>query len=156
MFFLVFLQKNSELCSELNLLIMLQKTFFYFLTALLIVGSSLDARAQAASIFSDSDDDHMRIVVQPRGDVSPRSPRMPSAIRIEAFYDEAVSAVCSYLTNAGTSVDVVLSNVDTGETMSCSIPGSGFSVIPISGTSGVWILTYTLYSGKVYEGSFIL
>ena len=81
---------------------------------------------------------------------------VPSAVRIEAYYDEAVSAVCSYLTNVGTSVDVVLSNVDTGETMSSSIPGFGFSVIPISGTSGVWILTYTLSGGKVYEGTFIL
>lgn len=156
MFFLAGLPQSSELCSELNLLIMLKKFILSLLTALLIVGFSPGALDCAASVSSRFEEGCIEIIVQPRGDVAPTSPRMPSAVRIEAYYDWGISSVCSYLTNAGSSVAVVLSNLDTGETVSCSIPGSGFSVIPISGTSGTWVLTYTLPGGRVYEGTFIL
>ena len=157
MFFLAGLPQSSELCSELNLLIMLKKFILSLLTALLIVGFSPGALDCAASVSSRFEEGCIEIIVQPRGDVASTSPRMPSAVRIEAYYyDWGISSVCSYLTNAGSSVAVVLSNLDTGETVSCSIPGSGFSDIPISAASGVWVLTYTLSSGKVYEGTFIL
>lgn len=156
MLFLAWSQKYTELCGELNLLIMFQKPFLLLLIALFMTGFSTDHLAGAASVSSYSEEGGVEIIVQPREGFSPTAPRMPSAVRIEAYYDEALSSVCSFLTNAGTSVAVELSNLDTGETTSCSIPGSGFSATPISGTSGTWILTYTLLDGSVYEGSFVL
>ena len=125
----------------------------YLLSALFMLGFGQDRLSKESCYLGEARHD---IIVRPQNAPPTNCPRAPSAIRIEAFYDEAISAVCSYLTNAGTSVVVVLSNLDTGETMSCGIPGSGFSVIPISGTSGTWIITYKLSSGEVYEGTFIL
>lgn len=125
----------------------------YLLSALFMLGYGQGGPSKESCYLGEEKHD---IIVRPLNAPPINSPRFPSAVRIEAYYDEAVSAVCSYLTNAGSSVAVVLSNLDTGETVSCSIPGSGFSVIPISGTSGTWVLTYTLPGGRVYEGTFIL
>lgn len=118
-----------------------------------MIGFSQDGLSKASCYLGE---DSRNIIVRPQNAPPVNRPRVPSAVRIDAYYDVELSSVCSFLTNAGTEVTMEISNLDTGETVSCSIPGSGFSVIPISGTSGTWILTYTLLSGKVYEGVFIL
>lgn len=130
--------------------------FICILTALVFAGVSPPSLHYLNVQEVVAKQQHVNIVVRPRDSRPSDIPRTPSAVRIEAYYDEEISSVCSYLSNAGTVIAVSVSNLDTGETVSSSIPGSGFSVIPISGTTGTWILMYTLLSGKVYEGTFIL
>ena len=81
---------------------------------------------------------------------------MPSATRVEAYYDSETCTVGVYLANAGTSVIVGITNFNTSETLSTVISGSSYSIIPISGDAGCWTITFTLTDGRVFEGSFIL
>lgn len=83
---------------------------------------------------------------------APRS----SGIPIEAFYDSDLSSVCATLTDAGTSVYVDFVNHTTNETAEYIIPGSGSYMMPISGTSGYWTITFTLSGGEIIVGDFIL
>lgn len=53
-------------------------------------------------------------------------------------------------------VNVAINNLATNETVSCSIPGQGSSIIPISGDAGFWTITITLDDGRSYMGSFVL
>lgn len=84
------------------------------------------------------------------------APRVPSAVQISAEYDDVSGAVIAYLANAGASVDVSIENLSTGESYDDAISGSGMSILPISGSSGTWVITFTLPSGDVYEGEFVL
>lgn len=125
----------------------------YLLSALFMLGFGQGGLSKESCYLGEEQYD---IIVRPLNAPPTNCPRSPSAVRIEAYYDEAISSVCSFLTNAGTAVAVNISNLDTGETMSCSIPGSGFSVIPISGTTGEWVITYTLSNTMVYIGTFLI
>ena len=84
------------------------------------------------------------------------TPRVPSAVRVEAEYDDVTGSVLVYLANAGTSVDVAIENLTTGESTGDTVSGSGIAAIPISGTSGTWVITFTLLNGDIYEGEFVL
>lgn len=84
------------------------------------------------------------------------APRVPSAVRVEAEYDDVTGSVLVYLANAGTSVDVAIENLTTGESTGDTVSGSGIAAIPISGTSGTWVITFTLLNGDIYEGEFVL
>lgn len=84
------------------------------------------------------------------------APRVPSAVQISAEYDDVSGAVIAYLANAGASVDVSIENLSTGESYDDAISGSGMSILPISGSSGTWVITFTLPGGDVYEGEFVL
>ena len=86
----------------------------------------------------------------------PGGPRVPSAVQIEAEYDEVSGSVFVYLANAGASVDVTIENLTTGESTGDTVSGSGIAAIPISGTSGTWVITFTLLNGDIYEGEFVL
>lgn len=79
-----------------------------------------------------------------------------SEATVIAFYDTDLSCVFASLSNAGTSVDVEFINGTTDEVYEYIIPGSGSSVMPISGSSGYWTVSFTLESGDVYYGVFII
>lgn len=76
--------------------------------------------------------------------------------QISAEYNDVLNSVVATLANAGTSVDVSIENLSTGESYGDTVSGSGMALIPISGTSGVWLLTISLENGDVYEGEFEL
>ena len=86
----------------------------------------------------------------------PGGPRVPSVVQIEAEYDEVSGSVFVYLANAGASVDVTIENLTTGESTGDTVSGSGIAAIPISGTSGNWVITFVLLNGDIYEGEFNL
>lgn len=135
---------------------MLQKPFFIMLTALLVAGFGPGLFSKEKNPDLASDGEVIPILIGPSEGALSTAPRMPSATRIEAYYDEELLSVCSYLSNAGTSVSVEISNLGTGEVFTFTIPGSGFSACLISGTSGTWFITYTLSNGNVYEGTFTI
>lgn len=84
------------------------------------------------------------------------APRVPSAVQISAEYDDVSGSVFVYLANAGASVDVTIENLTTGESTGDTVSGSGIAAIPISGTSGNWVITFVLLNGDEYEGEFVL
>ena len=116
--------------------------------AILLMAIQMDA-----SIVSSSETKEILIShesTEPEG-----APRSLGAI-IEAYYDTDLLCVCAYLSNAGISVSVEIVNQTTNETEEYVIPGSGSSALPISGNPGYWTITFTLQSGDVYIGEFIL
>lgn len=86
---------------------------------------------------------------------APEAPRSIPA-EVSAEYDDVLNSVVASLVNAGTSVDVSIENLSTGESYNDSVSGNGIAVLPISGSSGVWVITFTLSGGEVYEGEFEL
>lgn len=133
---------------------MSQKLLLFSLVAVLMVGLSPGLCAVDSGAMNNPVENRTGIVLQPREGVSPDSPRTPSSVQIEAYYDDELVSVCSSIQNAGNVVLIELCN-HCEDIMSLSeISGSGFSIVPISGISGEWIVTYYLPNGEVYEGSF--
>lgn len=87
---------------------------------------------------------------------APEAPRSSSSSVVEAEYDDVLNSVVASLSNAGAVVDVSIENLTTGETYYDRVSGSGMSILPISGSSGCWRLTFTLGSGDAFVGEFEL
>ena len=85
-----------------------------------------------------------------------QNPEAPRSLLIEAYYDSDLSSVCASLNGAGTLVDVYIENLDTEEEIHYQIPGSGNSIMPISGASGCWRITFVLSNGEEYVGEFYI
>ena len=83
-------------------------------------------------------------------------PRSSSNVLIEAYWDTDMCTVNAYLRNAGQDVTVSIVDVATGETTQCVIPGDGPSYIPVTGPSGLRTIFFTLETGEVYYGSFLI
>lgn len=83
-------------------------------------------------------------------------PRNSSHALIEAYWDTDMCTVNAYLRNAGQDVTVSIVDVATGETTQCVIPGDGPSYIPVTGPSGLRTIFFTLETGEVYYGSFLI
>ena len=133
---------------------MLQKTLFFFHVLLLVAGLGMPFVLGATEVQQRDGDEE--IIIRPNvGDPS-GGPRQPSSTSIIAYYSSDLLSVCATLYNAGDVVDVELYNVTTGAFFDYEIPGSGSSVMPIGGTSGLWTVTFTLSNGDVYEGEFNL
>ena len=88
-------------------------------------------------------------------DTPPGNPRGIPVV-IEASLDTVLSCVCVSLSNAGDSVTVEINNDTSGESTQYVIAGNGPSVLPFSCTVGAWTITFTLMSGDVYEGEFLI
>lgn len=80
----------------------------------------------------------------------------PRSLTIEAYFDSNLSCVSASLYAAGTYVDVYIENLDTEEQIYYQITGNGNSIMPISGSSGYWTITFVLSNGGVYYGEFYL
>jgi hypothetical protein len=100
--------------------------------------------------------DEEEILIQEKPTSPSGGPRMPSSTRIEAYYDTGTSCIYLNLSNAGSLVSIDVNNLTTNETVSCSIPGTGLSIVPISGNSGYWTIVLNLEDGRVFEGGFTI
>lgn len=118
-----------------------------FLT--LMFALSLVAMVQTPA-FADPD-------VIPIGKLRPGGeiPRSPDEIPVAASF--SVSASCIYITvlsDVG-NIDIELENLTTGEYSLTFVNSStGSTIIPFSGSSGSWVITFTLASGEEYVGEF--
>ena len=124
------------------------------LKSLLCIPALLFALSAVAESIELNDEES--ILIQEKPASLDGGPRMPSATRIEAYYDTEACSISVFLNNAGTSVTVGIVNLNTSEAISTVTSGSGYFVIPISGDAGRWTITFTLIDGRVFEGSFIL
>ena len=102
-----------------------------------------------------TDESAVAITIRLKPSVPPTAPRSLPA-EITAEYDDVLCSVVASLANAGTSVDVSIENLSTGESYGDTVSGNGLAVFPISGSAGSWVITFTLSGGDVYEGEFEL
>lgn len=133
---------------------MSQKLLHLFLHGLLMLSLIVPNHLHATEPALDGDE--VIIIVHQQYGQNIGGPRTHNATRIEAWYSYDTSSVSAFLYNAGDVVEVKFYNVFTQELYSYEISGSGLSVMPISGSSGYWTVSFTLSAGAVYEGEFTL
>ena len=110
-----------------------------------------------AAVTNQSCGDEIPIILNGQRPVDdPTVPRNSSNALIEAYWDTDMCTVNAYLRNAGQDVTVSIVDVATGETTQCVIPGDGPSYIPVTGPSGLRTIFFTLETGEVYYGSFLI
>lgn len=102
------------------------------------------------------DEDDVEIVVAPEEGESADPPRSPSTTRIDVWYSRTTCSVFAHLSNAGSVVVAEFSNIFSGEYHSFEVSGSGLAIMPIGDSSGQWVARFTLSSGVVYSGTFVL
>jgi len=87
-------------------------------TLLLIVGMMIGSGMESIQAFSLSRESATyskeSVTIKIKKPTNPGgAPRVPSAVRVEAEYDDVTGAVLVYLANAGASVDVAIENLTT-------------------------------------------
>lgn len=80
----------------------------------------------------------------------------PRSTSIDAYYDSDYNSVIAILGSMGPLVDVYIENLDTEEQIYYQISGNGNAILPISGSSGNWTITFLLSNGDEYVGEFYL
>lgn len=98
-----------------------------------------------------------KTIIIKKNDVNPRNHRSPSMIPIEAYYDSFVSGIAvTFLHDLG-EVDVNVTNHSTGECLDGTMSAlAGMTILPISGTEGLYTVTFTFPDGPEYYGEFEL
>ena len=102
------------------------------------------------------DPDQIPIIIDTKDDHPSGIPKSPSTVNLQAYYDCTSSDIVVSAQNAGASISVCVENLVSGESSQHTISGNGVSYLPISGTPGYWILTFTLQGGTEYNGQFTL
>lgn len=125
-----------------------RKTFVVTLFALLI-GNVLFANHE--TIVQDLDP----ILINHQSGTASGGPRSSSTM-IQAAYCACQSYIIINIENAGSNVDVLITNNTTNDEYEYEISGNGSSILPISGNTGYWTITFTLSTGDIYCGSFAL
>jgi len=87
-------------------------------TLLLIVGMMIGSGMESIQAFSLSRESATyskeSVTIKIKKPTNPTgAPRVPSAVRVEAEYDDVTGSVFVYLANAGASVDVAIENLTT-------------------------------------------
>ena len=74
------------------------------------------------------------------------------------FYDGRLSAIFTTLTSDLGLVEIMVTNLSTGEAWSDTFDSGAFmqNIMPISGTPGYYEIEYITESGDVYAGEFII
>lgn len=96
------------------------------------------------------------VIINPIPAIPPGGPRNNPSLEISVFYNSTLSCIYVSLSDAGDMVSVKIANEDTGEYTQALIPGTYSTFFPISGSEGVWSITFTLESGEMYGGTFII
>ena len=119
---------------------------------LLLFGIMLFSITTGLQASETSDNNIITIhVLRPSGS----TPHSPGDIPIYCTFDTNTSCIyVTFFSNLG-YVDLELENITTGEynhSLVNSAPGG--LIYPFSGTSGLWVITFTLSSGEEYTGEF--
>lgn len=96
------------------------------------------------------------IILTPYPTIPEGRPRVPSTTSIEASLDVEFSMVEVCLQNAGTRVTVDINNTTSGISYQYIVPGNCSDSLPIDSTSGFWTITFTLSTGEMHIGAFII
>lgn len=131
----------------------MKKIIYFILVIGMMMGCALQVRANTEKGQTTSME---YIFIKKKPGTIPGAPRDLSTAIVEAEFIESTSSVVVSLQNVGTTVGIQIENLSTNEVFSDTVSGSGVAVLPISGTSGVWLLTISLENGDVYVGEFEL
>jgi len=140
---------------RIKLIYIMSHKFLLFILLVCFTSYGFVCSASTNSQGMPKEDDEGIILRKHEGQPS-GGPRQPSSTSIVAYYSSDLLSVCASLYNAGDVVEVEFYNYTTGTSLDYEIPGSGPSVMPIGGTSGLWSVTFSLSNGDVYEGEFNL
>jgi len=91
-----------------------------------------------------------------QGQMSSTRHRAPAMIPIAAEYDGFTSAIVVSFRRSVGDVTAEVMNLSTGEYASQSLDGTSIAYIPVPGGDGLYTVTFTLSSGAVYTGQFLL
>lgn len=87
----------------------------------------------------------------------PGQPRTVVQSPIECEYNGYVNGICTTFYQDLGEVEVVVENMLTGECFDGSVDSAaGYAVLPISGTSGYYTVSFITESGAEYSGQFEL
>ena len=82
--------------------------------------------------------------------------RAPVLIPISGYVDTSLDAAIITFNSPCGTVDVEFTNTTSGDTYRTSVAGTGIVVIPVSLSSGLWYVTFTLSTGEEYYGEFTI
>lgn len=128
--------------------------FFQFLFFILVLSLCFYGHANAKPI-SVSDHDTVIVITPFPNPTDPPIPRSPAVVPISAQYDSFASSVFLTFTSNLGEIEVEVMNTtngyyDSGDILTLTL----YAIIPISGGSGHYIITFTLSSGQQYRGEF--
>lgn len=124
-----------------------------FLLVYVILALLCSFSAQSSSpLYSSETKD---ILIRPESVNPEEAPRSTNVI-IEAYYDTELMCIYATLINAGTTVAIDCVNNSTNEYYCDMVVGTGLVVLPISGSSGCWTITFCLADGEFFIGEFII
>ncbi|MBO5562465.1 MAG: hypothetical protein J5939_01960 [Bacteroidales bacterium] len=128
----------------------MNKTLLFAAWATIALATPLQAETSSAS---DTIPVHVKTQ---EGLQDPSGPRVPSSIRIECEYDTTTDELIVYMAGVSGMTDASVENLDTGDSATWQLVGSGIFYLPISGSAGLWQVTFTLANGDEFEGEFVL
>lgn len=122
------------------------KTKLHFLlVALLLASCIFSARAEQSSI-----------IITRTETEEPVCHRAPAHVPIICFLEDDSFLLVNFLGNLG-SVSIEIENQTTGEYNQTTVNAlAGPTSFPISGTSGHWVISFSLPDGVLYYGEFEL
>lgn len=123
------------------------------LCCMVLIGLLTAPRPLFASRVSD---DATPITIRKGNTLPGGAPRTPTVLPFSAYYDSvSESIVAVFLFDCGDST-VTIMNSSNGEVEAYSFRAVNSVYLPISGSAGLWQVTFTLASGEEYEGEFTI
>ena len=124
------------------------RKLFFIVTACLTIASAFPAMSRTSA------GEQAPIIIVPKPPVKPTAPRTPAVVPISAM----VNGSTLYVTFTGDLglVDYELDNLNTTELVTDQIEGTGLVLIPFSGDSGSYTISFTLSNGVQFYGEFTL
>ncbi|MBR1705828.1 MAG: hypothetical protein IJ721_03450 [Bacteroidales bacterium] len=127
------------------------KSIFPIMSGLLVATTCL------ASSFSTRKEEVVSIPVHSEEPAThTHRPHAPATRVFEVWLDTDLGVLTVSAKRDVGEIDYILENSIEGEEASGSFDSPGAILIPISGTSGLWTVTFTLESGVTYYGEFEL
>lgn len=120
---------------------------------ILLLLSTLFLAAEVSWSYSNGDHQFIPIRVLDNSTETGRENRSQEFIPIQAFYDDYSSSIyIQFLQNIG-DVTITVANIDTGYNVGFEVDSSlGTTVLPISGESGCYYITFIATVAGEYEG----
>lgn len=106
--------------------------------------------------LAKEEDEIIRVCVVTHSETNgKRTNRTPARIPVRALYLSSASSIQVTFNYDIGNVDISISNEATGESVSYDVDSqTGLCILPISGDTGLWSITFTLESGVQYQGEF--
>ena len=123
----------------------------------LLLLSILFLAAEVSWSYSNGDHQFIPIRVLDNTTETEREHRSQVYIPIQAFYDDFTSSIYIQFLQSIGDVYIDVTNIDTGYNADFEVDSSlGTVILPISGESGLYDITFVLSEGGAYQGELYL